>query len=189
MSGPAGLRNPRATRRTPPNSPSPARRANGWAGRMFSRSMTLPNPSRPEPPNQPNSFWAPCAATVSPRTRRMIKRPSASPDIIFFTMRQGIAATMEWACPKSGNFVIMENADASTIGGWFAGRLPDGWFTGAPEVTLEGDQIVVVGTLSEVDLGSGAADAVKAAAPQGRISRFREYPRRERIWIAREAEA
>jgi len=82
----------------------------------------------------------------------------------------------------------MENADASTIGGWFAGRLPDGWFTGAPEVTLEGEQIVVVGTLPEVQLASGASDAAKAAAAQGRISRFREYTRRERIWIAREAE-
>ncbi len=75
----------------------------------------------------------------------------------------------------------MENADASTIGGWFAGRLPDGWFTGAPEVT--------VGTLPEVELASGASDAARAAAAQGRISRFREYTRRERIWIAREAEA
>jgi hypothetical protein len=82
----------------------------------------------------------------------------------------------------------MENADASTIGGWFAGRLPDGWFTGAPEVTLEGDQIVVVGTLPEVELGAGATDAARAAAAQGRISRFRGYTRRERIWIAREAE-
>ena len=83
----------------------------------------------------------------------------------------------------------MENTDASTIGGWFAGRLPDGWFTGAPEVTLEGDQIVVVGPLAEVELGSGASDAVKAAAAEGRISRFRESTRRERVWIAREAEA
>jgi hypothetical protein len=82
----------------------------------------------------------------------------------------------------------MENADASTIGGWFAGRLPDGWFTGAPEVTLEGDQIVVVGTLPEVGLAAGASDEAKAAAGKGRISRFREATRRERIWIAREAE-
>lgn len=82
----------------------------------------------------------------------------------------------------------MENADATTIGGWFAGRLPDGWFTGAPEVTAEGDQIVVVGTLSEVALASGASAEAKAAAAQGRISRFREETRRERIWIAREAE-
>ena len=82
----------------------------------------------------------------------------------------------------------MENADATTIGAWFAGRLPDGWFTGAPEVTLEGDQIVVVGTLGEVSLGSGATADAKAAAGKGRISRFREETRRERIWIARETE-
>jgi hypothetical protein len=82
----------------------------------------------------------------------------------------------------------MENADATTIGGWFAGRLPDGWFAGAPEVTVEGDQIVVVGTLPEVALASGASAEAKAAAAQGRISRFREETRRERIWVAREAE-
>ena len=82
----------------------------------------------------------------------------------------------------------MENEVALTIGGWFAGRLPDGWFSGAPEVTLDGDQVVVVGTLSEVELGPGASDAAKAAAAQGRIARFREQTRRERIWIAREAE-
>ena len=82
----------------------------------------------------------------------------------------------------------MENADASTIAGWFAGRLPDGWFAGAPEVTLEGDQVVVVGRLAEVKLGSGASDSANEAAGRGRISRFREYTRRERIWVAREAE-
>jgi hypothetical protein len=82
----------------------------------------------------------------------------------------------------------MENADASTIGGWFAGRLPDGWFTGAPEVTVEGDQIVVVGALPEVALADGAGAEAKLAAGKGRISRFREGTRRERIWIAREAE-
>jgi hypothetical protein len=82
----------------------------------------------------------------------------------------------------------MENADASTVAGWFAGRIPDGWFTGPPEVTLEGDQIVVVGSLPEVTLADGASAEAKAAAGNGRISRFREYTRRERIWIAREAE-
>ena len=82
----------------------------------------------------------------------------------------------------------MENASTSTIGGWFAGRVPDDWFTGSPEVTVEGDQIVVVGTLAEVALASGADAEAKAAAASGRISRFRGYTRQERIWIAREAE-
>lgn len=82
----------------------------------------------------------------------------------------------------------MENADTSTVAGWFAGRLPDGWFTGAPEVTQEGDQIIVVGTLAEVQLGSSGDAALRAGAAKGRISRFRGETRRERIWIAREAE-
>ncbi len=82
----------------------------------------------------------------------------------------------------------MKNADTSTIAGWFAGRLPDGWFTGAPEVTLEGDQIIVVGALAPVSLGQGSSAEATAAAGKGRISRFRGETRRERIWIAREAE-
>ena len=82
----------------------------------------------------------------------------------------------------------MENANVSTIGGWFAGRLPDEWFMGAPEVTLEGDQAVVVGTLAQVELGPGASEAARTAAAEGRIARFRQNTRRERIWIAREAE-
>src|SRR3954471_16296962 len=36
--------------------------------------------------------------------------------------------------------------------GWFVGRLPGEWFTGAPEVTFDRDEILVVGTLSDPDL-------------------------------------
>ena len=37
---------------------------------------------------------------------------------------------------------------AAKLQGWFAGRLPDGWFTGPPDVTHDRDEIVVVGTLA-----------------------------------------
>ena len=69
--------------------------------------------------------------------------------------------------------------------GWFAGRLPDGWFTGA-EVTVEDDQIVVIGTLAELNVGSSPEEKEGAAA--GRIARFREETRGARIGIAQEAE-
>ena len=70
---------------------------------------------------------------------------------------------------------------------WFAGRLPDGWFTGEVDVTVEREEIVVVGTLSA--LGDDFTDdAERAAAEAGRISRFREDTREERIEIARQAE-
>lgn len=71
---------------------------------------------------------------------------------------------------------------------WFAGRIPDGWFTQAPSVTFDGDEIVVVGSIADVTLDAGATDADRATARTARISRFREDTRQERIRIAGEAE-
>jgi hypothetical protein len=79
----------------------------------------------------------------------------------------------------------MDDKELGSIRGWFAGRLPDGWFTGV-EVAVEDDQIVVIGTLPELNLGSTPEEKEGAAA--GRIARFREETRGERIGIAREAE-
>jgi hypothetical protein len=79
----------------------------------------------------------------------------------------------------------MDEKEFGSIKGWFAGRLPDGWFTGT-EVTLEDDQIVVLGTLPELNVGSTPEEKEGAAA--GRIARFREETRGERIGIAQEAE-
>lgn len=78
---------------------------------------------------------------------------------------------------------------AAAIGGWFAGRVPADWFSAAPEVSLEGDQIVVLGTLDEARLGEGASPETRSGAEAGRIARFREETRRYRIHVAREAEA
>ncbi|HEV7657326.1 MAG TPA: hypothetical protein VGP36_21710 [Mycobacteriales bacterium] len=75
---------------------------------------------------------------------------------------------------------------ADDAAGWFTGRLPDGWFTGAPSVTVDRDEILVIGTL-EAPAVEGDAVAV-SAAEAGRITRFREDTRDERIAIAQEAE-
>jgi Arc/MetJ-type ribon-helix-helix transcriptional regulator len=76
----------------------------------------------------------------------------------------------------------------TTVQGWFAGRLPDGWFTGSPEVTVDRDEILVVGTLGEPDYPD-SDDAAKQAARLARIQRFREETREQRMRIADEAEA
>ncbi len=74
--------------------------------------------------------------------------------------------------------------------GWFVGRLPAEWFTGEPDVTHDRDEIVVVGTLAEPEVGDGGSDeGVAAAARQGRIQGFREDTRQLRMRIADEAEA
>jgi len=75
------------------------------------------------------------------------------------------------------------------VAGWIQGRLPDAWFTGAAEVTADREEILVVGTLAAPEGVEGEPDGAEAtAAAKGRISRFREDTRDERIHIAREAE-
>jgi hypothetical protein len=65
---------------------------------------------------------------------------------------------------------------------WLAGRLPDDWFTGPATVSVDREEIVVIGELA-------APDETGEAAAQGRIQRFREDTRDARIVIANEAEA
>lgn len=77
---------------------------------------------------------------------------------------------------------------ADEIASWLAGRLPDGWFGGPPEVTVDRDEILVVGTLDDVRLDKGADAASRAAARRGRIARFREDTREARMRIAEAAE-
>jgi len=80
------------------------------------------------------------------------------------------------------------NETAEELAGWFAGRLPDEWFTGPPEVTADREEILVVGSLADVELTERPTDAAKAAARSARIDRFREDTRDQRIRIAGEAE-
>lgn len=75
-----------------------------------------------------------------------------------------------------------ELPSADDAAAWFAGRLPDDWFTEAAEVTVDRDEIVVVGTLATPEDDSEGAAA-------GRIARFREETREQRIGIAQDAEA
>lgn len=74
------------------------------------------------------------------------------------------------------------------IRGWLAGRLPEDWFTEAPEVTVDREEITVVGRLAPPATAEGASDAERAAAESGRIKQFREDTREARIRIARELE-
>ena len=79
-----------------------------------------------------------------------------------------------------------EVPSAEGIEGWFVGRLPDGWFEGPPEVVVDRDEVLVVGTVSAPEATGDAAATAQAEA--GRIARFRESTREERMAIAREAE-
>ena len=81
----------------------------------------------------------------------------------------------------------MTDADEK-LQGWFAGRLPDGWFVGPPEVTYDREEILVVGKLAEPEVGEGAGDEARSEAQLARITGFREETRQTRMRIADEAE-
>ena len=89
--------------------------------------------------------------------------------------------------PQVCNLVSMQNATSKTIG-WFAGRLPDEWFTGAPEVTYDRDEILVVGALAEPESAKAADDEARAAARRSRVEQFRDDTRHTRMRIADGAE-
>ena len=63
------------------------------------------------------------------------------------------------------------------VAAWLDRRLPDGWFTGPPEVTADGEEILVIGPLAD-----GGDDPVLAAR------RFREETRAPRVLLAAELE-
>jgi hypothetical protein len=78
--------------------------------------------------------------------------------------------------------------DDEELRGWFAGRLPDEWFVGPPEVSADREEILVVGTLADPELPEGSTPEAAAAARTSRIDGFREDTRERRMRIALEAQ-
>ena len=92
-----------------------------------------------------------------------------------------------WGHRGRGGWQQADLPSADDAAAWFAGRLPDGWFVENPRVTVDREEIIIVGELPGLE-GEFDDDAARAAAEAGRISRFREDTRDERIEIARQAE-
>jgi hypothetical protein len=85
---------------------------------------------------------------------------------------------------RPGGWQNVDLPPADDAQAWFEGRLPGDWFAGVT-VTVDREEITVVGKLADEDLSDGA----EPAAAEGRISRFRAETRPTRIQIAEEAEA
>jgi hypothetical protein len=84
---------------------------------------------------------------------------------------------------RPGGWQQAHQPDASGAPEWFAGRLPEGWFDGDPTVVVDREEITVVGKLADPE---GSAES--EARAEGRVSRFREETRSERMNIADEAQ-
>src|SRR5437868_12172512 len=94
------------------------------------------------------------------------------------------------------NYMSTEKEDApgeaEKVHAWFAQRLPGGWFTGAPEILVDREEITVVGELPAQPQAGGAGPAPGGARLDAlvldRSRRFRGETRDARIALAREAE-
>lgn len=89
---------------------------------------------------------------------------------------------------RPGGWQQADLPPADDAAAWFAGRLPEGWFTAAPSVAVDREEIVVIGELPPPEVADDIDDASRRTAARGRISRFREQTRDERIAVAAEAE-
>jgi hypothetical protein len=72
--------------------------------------------------------------------------------------------------------------------GWLSGRIPADWFDGDPEITVDREEILIVGRVPAPEGAEEASDAERSAAVAGRARQFREDTREHRIAIAREIE-
>jgi hypothetical protein len=86
---------------------------------------------------------------------------------------------------RPGGWHQAQQPDASGAAEWFAGRLPEAWFDGDPTVIVDREEITVIGKLAEPE-NSGQEES--EARAEGRVSRFREETRSERMRIADEAQ-
>ena len=82
----------------------------------------------------------------------------------------------------------MDGMTMDELRGWFAGRIPDDWFTGPLEVSVDREEILVVGELAAVKAAKGTSEEEAAAARESRIDAFREDTRSTRMHIAEEAQ-
>ncbi|AFU06124.1 hypothetical protein [Nocardia brasiliensis] len=101
---------------------------------------------------------------------------------------------------RPGGWQQADLPDPADAPDWFAGRLPDDWFTGPPVIEIDRDEIVVIGELpipqpektpveapAEGD-PEAPTEEVPRATKEGAISRFRESTRAARTQIADEAQ-
>ncbi|MET9024865.1 hypothetical protein ABZW96_04505 [Nocardia sp. NPDC004168] len=97
---------------------------------------------------------------------------------------------------RTGGWQQADLPDPSDVPDWFAGRLPNDWFTGPPVIEIDRDEIVVIGELPipqpekkpDADDSEASTEDVPRATKEGAVARFRESTRPARMQIANEAQ-
>lgn len=83
---------------------------------------------------------------------------------------------------------MITNEAQERVRGWFNGRLPEEWKVAAPTVAVDREEITVILTIADAEVGKDASEAEAAETRAGRARAFREDTREKRMEIAREAQ-
>jgi hypothetical protein len=83
---------------------------------------------------------------------------------------------------------MITTQQSEKLRGWFTGRLPEGVYTELLDLTVDREEITVLGRIAEPAVADDATPAQREAAAEGRIAEFRERTREQRMEVAREAE-
>jgi hypothetical protein len=89
---------------------------------------------------------------------------------------------------SSNRHYMITTEQREKLRGWFAGRLPDDLFEELTEITVDREEITVIGRIPEPRLAEDAPAAEREAALESRVQEFRERTREDRMAVAREAE-
>ncbi len=110
-----------------------------------------------------------------PETFRFRSEPTAPQPLVFMFR------------PSNRHYMITHE-QREKLRGWFAGRLPDDLFEELTEITVDREEITVIGRIPEPRLTEDAPAAEREAALDSRVQEFRERTREDRMAVAREAE-
>jgi hypothetical protein len=89
--------------------------------------------------------------------------------------------------PSNRHYMITTE-QREKLRGWFAGRLPDDLFEELTEITVDREEITVIGRIPAPRLAEDAPAAEREAALESRVQEFRERTREDRMAVARDAE-
>jgi hypothetical protein len=89
---------------------------------------------------------------------------------------------------RSNRHYMITTEQKEKLRGWFVGRLPDELFEEPAEVTVDREEITVIGRIPAPRLAEDVSAAEREAAVGARIQEFRERTRETRMAVARDAE-
>lgn len=89
--------------------------------------------------------------------------------------------------PSNRHYMITTE-QREKLRGWLAGRLPDDLFEELTEITVDREEITVIGRIPAPRLAEDVPAAEREAALESRAQEFRERTREDRMAVAREAE-